>query len=449
MLLRRLTIALPLLTGGCPASGELLEPPADQFYYPTGMDLSPDESTLFVASANADLLYDSGTVLPVDVGQLDEILDEWLTTGSAPAGRDCDIDLATRHTLVCDETVAVVPEGAVRIGSFATDLRIQVAGEDGMLRLLAAVRGDPSVTWIDHDASAGRLDCADGDEEFAACDGDHRLTLLRNREDVGHLPEEPFGLFVDSVNGYAVVTHFSSGAITLVDLPAGGGAPVLADAVAGLFTSDPSTGELGAVAAAGRRPGTATDRIYVTSRTDARVQTRLVARPASGEPILVPTDYFFLDQVSPSTDGRGIAFSDDGDRAYILNREPPMLHIVDSSLGADGMPVNRLEAAVEVCQQASNLTQLDVGRGNRLYVTCFGAGQIWVIDPVARSVEAVLDVGLGPHGLVASPSRERLYVANYLEDTVAVVDLAAGSPTENRVVLRLGRQRKSAEESAQ
>jgi DNA-binding beta-propeller fold protein YncE len=65
----RLTAALAAATAlfGCPATGEEVRPPNDQFYYPTGMDISPDQGVLFVANANADLRYDSGTITVVSL----------------------------------------------------------------------------------------------------------------------------------------------------------------------------------------------------------------------------------------------------------------------------------------------------------------------------------------------------------------------------------------------
>ena len=56
---------------------------------------------------------------------------------------------------------------------------------------------------------------------------------------------------------------------------------------------------------------------------------------------------------------------------------------------------------------------------------------------------AIIDDGRGPQAIEISEDKEQLYVTNFLEDTVAVVDLTPGSRTENRVVLKLGRTRQS------
>ena len=201
------------------------------------------------------------------------------------------------------------------------------------------------------------------------------------------------------------------------------------------------TGARGAAGVAGRTPGSPDDWIYVTSRTEARVQTLTVVRPQGTYPVFLPGEHFFLDLIQPSTDGRGIAFSADGNRAYLVNRAPPMLQIIDTSLDDLGVPRNQFLAGVELCRQASNLAVVETDRGERVYVACFQAGQVWSIDPRGATVDAIIDVGRGPHAVVASPDCHRLYVSNFLEDTVAVIDLSPGSATENRVVLRLGHPR--------
>jgi DNA-binding beta-propeller fold protein YncE len=238
-----------------------------------------------------------------------------------------------------------------------------------------------------------------------------------------------------------VVTHLTSGAVTLAEAPVDGDDPLLVDAVAGLFASDPVTGVRGAVGAAGRLPGSAGDRIYVTSRSEARIQTLTVVRPEGSRfPTIVPGDFFFLTGgVQPSDDSRGIAFSPDGNRAFIINRDPPILHVVDTSMSELGTPRNEFIGGIELCREASNLIVGDVGRGTRVYVACFRDGQVWSIDPEGFVVEAITDVGRGPHAVAVSARHGLLFVTNFLENTIAVIDVSPGSITESRVVLRLGR----------
>jgi hypothetical protein len=440
-----LLLAALAALAGCPATGDEVRPPDDQIFFPTGMAGAPDESVLFVINGNSDLRYDSGSVSAVDLAEADELVDAWLADREVPDGRDCEISVDVPYTLVCNEREALVPDAGVRIGNFGTEIAAQLL-DDGRLRLFAAVRGDPSITWIDYDPGERDLACGDEGAGFPECDDDHRLVRLRDDVDLLDLPDEPFGIWVDSVDGFAVATHLSDGAVSLVDAPPDGSPPILADALGGLFASNPSTGARGAAGVAGRLPGSSPDRIYVTSRSEARVQTLSIAWPhgtraQGGLPAFVPTDYFFMNKVLPSDDARGIRFSEDGARAYIVNRDPAMLQIFDTSMGPGGRPRDELVRVVEVCQQASNLAVADQGEGERVYVACFRAGQLWVIDPASAAVEAILDVGRGPNAVAAAPGRGKVYVTNFLEDTIAVVDVRPGSSTENRVVLRLGRPR--------
>ena len=76
-----------------------------------------------------------------------------------------------------------------------------------------------------------------------------------------------------------------------------------------------------------------------------------------------------------------MAFSANGDRLYLINRRPPSLQIFDTSLGPSGFPQNKRIAATDICREASTLTVMDAGDGERAYVTCFQDGEIYVVDP--------------------------------------------------------------------
>jgi DNA-binding beta-propeller fold protein YncE len=446
VLLRSLGAGALVLAVACTASSEQVRPPADELFFPTGVKLAPDESALFVISANSDLRYDSGTVAVIDLDEVDATIERWLDTGVNPgpacdgsAGRSCcQVDPSFAQALACDEARFLRPGAGVRIGNFATAMDVQEVG-GGDLRLVIPVRGDPSVTWIDFDRQAGVLRCGDAGG-FPLCADERRLTRFALDDRIA-LAEEPFGVYADSGGEFAVVTHLSSGSATLVDLPVDG-TPVLADAISGLFAADP-LGRRGSVGVAGRSPGDPDGLVYVTSSTESRVQMFGVARLADGSPVLQPSAYFFLDRIGfpggGSSNTRGVVFGQGGDRGYFLNREPPSVAVVDSSLDATGFPRNEVIGATDVCREGSGLAVADVGEGERVFVTCYQSGDLYVIDPRGRvEVEAVRPIGRGPFAVTAAPGRQRLYISNFLEHTVAVVDLTPGAPTQYRVVLRIG-----------
>ena len=436
----RLGYAFVLTSGAlaaCTASDAEVRPPQDQLYFPTGVAVSPDDTKLFVTNANSELRYDSGSINVFDLALVDQIVANW-TVGGAKG--NCTPDPDRIETLVCDETQFMIPNTGARIGNFATSLGVQDTG-GGNLRLIVPTRGDPSIAWVDWDGS--KLSCNADGQGFELCDDTHRLSYVHNDPNVGYLPQEPFNVYVDSPNGYAVVTHLTTGAVTLVDSPPGGNATI-ADVTIGLFAPDQLTGVEGSTGVAGRVSAGADDIIYVGSRSEDRIQTFTIGRPVNdAEPYLVQGNFFFLDSVGgnagSSVDTRGLTFSPTGDRMYLINREPPSLQVFDTSLKTTGLPANKGIGATDICRQASTLTSLDTGDGERIYITCFSDGQLYVVDPRGQSqVEDIITVGRGPYAVAVAPSRKKVYVTNFLEDTIAVIDVAPGSPTRNRVVLRIG-----------
>jgi DNA-binding beta-propeller fold protein YncE len=76
-------------------------------------------------------------------------------------------------------------------------------------------------------------------------------------------------------------------------------------------------------------------------------------------------------------------------------------------------------------------------------VTCYEGGQIYVFDPYVPRLVKVIEVGRGPAGLsfdpvVRNPTSVFAYSTGFGANNVSVIDLRPGSPTEYRVVQRLG-----------
>jgi len=431
-----------LALAACTASAEEVRPPETQLFFPTGIGVSPDESRLFVTNANSELRYDSGSINVMDLALTDSIAAAW-TSSSKTVPSGCHGDTDRTETLICDEAQFMLPNSGARIGNFATQLGVQDTSStgDGHVRLIIPTRGDPSVTWIDWDGA--KLSCNSNDQGFELCDDAHRLSYVHNNPDVAYLPEEPYDVFVDSPGEFALVTHLSSGYVTLINTPAVGNASV-ADVAVGIFAADPLTGLQGSTGVAGHATPSGLDTVYVGSRTEDRIQMFTVGRPPNlVDPYLVAGAYFFLDSVGGnaggSSDTRGMKFSADGKKMYLLNRNPPSLQVVDTSLNTGGFPKNKVMAATDICRQASTLTVLDSGDGEKVYLTCFSDGSMYIVDPIGQaSVADIVTVGRGPYSIAASAVHKKIYVTNFLEDTIAVIDVAPGSPTRNRVVLRIG-----------
>lgn len=441
-------VALALVAAaGCTANSEEVRPLAQDIFFPTGLTISPDQRFLFFTNANSELRYDSGSLDVIDLDVVDQVANAWTgrTTGYAPP-TGCQVDDTQRYTLLCDDLGApapafILPDANVRIGNFAASVAVQsLPADPSHLRVIVAVRGDPSVTYADWDSA--RLACS-SETAFPLCDDAHRLTNLRDEVDLP-IADEPFQVFVDPTNEFAAVTHLTSGSVTLVDSPADG-PPRLTDELTGLFAAD-NTGARGAAGIAGRDPtGAGADILYVTSRTEDRVQMLTVGEGPAGKQ-LVPSRFFFLDAVGSNTGGsadtRYAAFTDGGTRLLLVNRKPPSLQVYDTSLDQTGFPANRFVSGTDLCANASNLALGDVGDGARAFITCFNDGEVYVIDPdPLPEVEAIVTVGRGPFGIAVSESRKKLYVTNFLEDTIAVVELDPASALRYQVILRIGVRR--------
>jgi hypothetical protein len=437
--------AVFLLVCGCTASASEVEPPQNALFFPTGLAVAPNDAFLFVANGNSELRYDSGSVDVMDLGAVDDTVNAWVAGGAAIPDA-CIQDPDHRETLQCPEDLFILPDAGARIGNFATAIAIQDTGS-GNLRLVVPTRGDPSVAWIDWDGAGQKLGCNSSGATFALCDEAHRLSYVLNDPNVGLMPDEPFGAFADSAGQYAVITHLTSGAVTLIDSPIGGNAEI-SDVAINFFAPDPLTGLRGATGVNGRTPGSASDIVYVGARSESRIQTLTVGRPVNGSlPYFVQGDWFFLDtvgnsSVGGSSDTRGMVFSPDGNTLYLVNRRPASLQVFDTSLGTTGFPNNQGQGGVAICREGSEVSVVDTGDGERAYVTCFQDGQVYVVDPRGTaSVADIIDVGRGPYSVRAAPTRKKLYVTNFLEDTVAVVDINPTSQYRNRVVLRIGTPR--------
>jgi DNA-binding beta-propeller fold protein YncE len=350
----------------------------------------------------------------------------------------------------------VVDEAAVAIGNFAIGSAVQPL-DDGTLRLFVTVRGDPSVTWIDFDPAAQNLECG-GSGGFPRCDEAHRLDQVRNDSSLGLLPTEPFYVAVDPARESVFVTHIDPGApqITLVHAPADGREPIISDVLAGVFSPGPD-GFFGTTGVASRLPGDELGFVYVASRKEYRVVMLRVgegAEQADGTPTdeLLLVQSLFLNSVpfgGASGDVRGVAFSEDGNLAVFVTRCggsggggcPPQLLIYDTSIGATGLPKNEWLGTIEVCSNPALVSLADFGDGLTAYVPCFSTGQVWSLDIERQALVAITDSGGGPQAIAGAKDRGFVYVANYAEDTVSVIDARPGSPTQHRTVLRLGKRR--------
>jgi DNA-binding beta-propeller fold protein YncE len=446
-----LGIALGAFTAGPGCSPDSPKPPEFDPYFPASMALSADERWLFLVNANSDLSFGAGSAQVWDVDAI-----------AALVPGDCapSPDTSRPELRVCPSTTkdgpAAYAKDGVQIGNFAADIAVQTL-TDGRLRLFATVRGDPSVTWIDFDPAAASLSCG-GAGGYPRCDEAHRLDTFRNDTSLGGLQDEPFGVAVDAIGGRAVVSHLTSGDVSLLLAPQDGGPPVLADRVTGIWAPGASTQAISAAAVAARVSGDPQGYFYVTSRNEARVN--LVRAVSAADPDGAPSarlvrgTSFFYSPGPPinGADGFGQAmrFSADGTRMFLVTRTPSRvsptiapttLTVVDTSLGPSGQPKNVVVGSIEICGQPMDVDVVETGGETLAYVPCFASGEVWVVDGVRLHLVDTIAVGRGPAAIAVARSKKRAFVANYGEDTVSVIDLDPASPGYHHAVLELGKKR--------
>jgi DNA-binding beta-propeller fold protein YncE len=426
-----------------------------------------------------------GAGLPAACSDPAQAMDDSVNAG-------CLLDPIDPSIVDCDETRFIIANATVKVGNFAGALKLRRI-DDRRRTLYAAVRGDPSVTRIDvdlgHDLSVpGTLDCFDDPASLTGrpgydpksrtntappvCDVSHLIQTyscvgrpMCTQED-NQIPPEPFGLALDDGllgdgrTPYArlLVSHLAGGEVMLIDiLPA---TPVVRYVSSQFFVADPS-GRHGAFALAPQFPHQSSSAWYLTSDIQPTVQTFRIADAN----VVVPAQPFTLSGVFVSgADVRDIVFEPGGARAFLTENNPPSLVVLDTRTlpnGAlPGVVQNRVVDVVDVCQTPAHMgvrRRLTAGApgtpprlATKVYVPCFLSNQVMVVDPDRPGVDETILTGRGPNEISfnfssdgeaevdVEPMARRGYVTTFTESAIAVIDLQPGSPTENRVIARIG-----------
>lgn len=343
------------------------------------------------------------------------------------------------------------------IGAFATDLQLSLSKD----RLYAPVRGDTSLTWTDvaldgpTEVPTGgpeayapfRIACRDRDPRTNRCGQGSRAGENPGRERANtrglRMPGEPFGMAQSQDGSAIVVTHqtvaqtslFASGVFSdgtrdtpslqfvLGEVPIGGNA----------IASVPHLCVPRGANAPCAQPRPA---FLQTSRAANELALlRYYDDDGSTErrPFLVREAVFRITANASGIDSRGIAIDDTprrrclaetgGDaaacvrvpsRLFIANRSPASLLVgeVGQSAASDDGAFNQdqvsLFASIPLSAGPSRvyLAPIVDGAGNyalRVFVVCFDAATVYVFDPDANAVEAIVRVGPGPFAMAFDP----------------------------------------------
>jgi len=489
------TVLVAWAVAGCNFGQSGIAPPRDRVFLPAGIVPDPEHALLYVVNSNSDLRFNAGTIAAVDLSRAQAALDKAAATPPEVcrktrfsrtedvAGDYCCRDLVDSNVLNCNDPQFIQADATVGLGSFGSAVKLQrYVRADGEVvrRLFVAVRAEPSVTFADVTVRDGiaSIRCTgprlgtEPQELGAFCD-DHWRLRRPSGATAGELvlPEEPHVLAMDEALGALYVGHLTVSANNQVQ---GGGVssidichPEAETSVrfAGLArTTFPTSSQ----AVAGLSPGDPADtslRLFATARYSAAISGLTLRDPAAlsscgcdpatagcaaaeeRDLTLIPTESFFASTFLPhGSDVRGFLVAKDARTAFVLHSDDPSIAsnpaaiaVLDRTRRSDGTVLNTPTGFLQVCSGPTDMQMHDAGRGDRIYVTCYDDGLIYVVDPVALVITAIIDAGAGPTSLVFSPFDGSLaYVASYANSHLSLIDLKPGSPTENHVVLRIG-----------
>jgi hypothetical protein len=305
------------------------------------------------------------------------------------------------------------------------------------------------------------------------CDNSHlvqtytcpdRLGCVQGDNDI---PAQPFNLLLDqgqradgTVISRLLVAHLSEGSVTIIDLL---GTPLVADVSPPFFPAD-QAGRHGVFGIA-RRDDSTRPIYYLTSNLNAAISTFYVDDTPTGDKVVEGPVFATVGTFASGADGRELIFEPGGQRAFMTQNAPPSVAILDTRLDQPegrGLPANKIVDIVDVCQGPSHMSLRQqavagpAGAGtnlrNSLYVACFTSNQVMIVDPDRPGVDETILVGRGPTELafnysgeetpaaerLPTPRHRRAYLSLYSESTIGVVDVEPGSPTENRLIARIG-----------
>jgi len=411
-------LALVMCTALTGCGGEFGLPPyeGDGVRYPVSMTADPSGKWLYVVGANFDRQHRGGIVRVLDT----------------VAG-------------------AYIADSAVEVPSHAAGILLQPgASKDGSHRLYVAARDDDSISAIDVTIAGNgppTLDCGQPAGELGPCSSAHRIGgELATDPDVGSDPVET-GL-VAAPDGSGVLLHVvatGDGRVTLVDPHS------KTDTKADDTSLTPKIldhMQLGAgLSALATSP--LTGRTYVADARLNRLYTHDIEGTTdadTGEPTgwaIDRQDTLVLPKASGGEYARGMTLSLDGSRLYIAYRSPNALLIVDVAPTASGAPANALVDTIGIGGRPAQVVVAPTGpKGrDRIYVSCYGTDDIWVVDPELRTVVDVFELVHSPYGMsaIAVPDGQggktwRLYTGLFTRHEVVALDIDPSAKVQGAVV---------------
>jgi hypothetical protein len=411
-------------------------PPADAFYFPTG--IVQHDGFLYVASSNFDKRFDTGAVSAVNLGAI----------GLPPLGELTD---SSAKVL---ENLGIQSDGIVAISSFGGEMDMLSTGA-AQARLFIPSRSEGSLLQI-IETNRDSLRCFKDDPVARSCIGAAPSLIARERtkEGVPRAPE-PIGVGVGhnevwlthllsadapfnsqkNFRTYAVHLDALSPDLDFVE------AQDIDNAVVRGLTEESfdliGTGATNSVVVGNTFA-------YVTGRflSPFGHTVRLVARNG-GE--VVQAD---LESQFRVIEARGIAFADATEkRLYVAGRSPDTLLVVDVDDPNAFAPSLRVVRNIPLPEGANEVKVIPrVGSGPLVVVTCSTSGTVAIYDDEAGTMVAQLAIGdrtSQPYGIALQPIGlgYRIFISLFGDGRVAAIDIPdLVRPQDALLVAMLGKR---------
>jgi YVTN family beta-propeller protein len=353
-------------------------PPRDRLNYPIGLTVHPDGRYLYVVNSNFDTRYRE------DVGGTLSVVD--LTT----------LELRKKSTPFLP-TFA----GFVKLNRDAS-------------KAYVTARHSNAVIAFDVAADGSSIFCDDGGTPTS----DPQPCALRRVPDVAgaaSIPSDPYALDVTTLDWQPPdpeadpfeidllnIAHLRGEDVTSISLARGGEAMSATMKSASLIPGG---------AALARRPRTRD--IYVGGRVSREIVIYFpYLEPESGAvTALVRRGSIALGNIGQTVDTRGLAFSSDGEKLYVVTRAPDALHVVDlgpSNPETAGGTLAKVTASIPIASNPSGVYVHERYDGTTLlYIPSYDEEIISVVDPQTQAVVDEIEVGAQPYDFAVdtAPSR--------------------------------------------
>ena len=450
-----------LLTAAC-APGIAARPPLkDAFYFPSGIwfqAFSPGkEGYLYVAGANYDKRYDSGAISAVKLSSVPGL----------PAVGAGDLVPVQLEDLGSDVSQVMIQSFAGEMAAYLTPSDAQGSpcfgssnnpSPDCRIRLFVPTRAEGDLLEI-VDALGSTMTCFHGGTN--CIDPALSLTALENVGDGKPRAPEPIGVAVSSSGDDDVfVTHLKAAdsppktnllqETYVVDLSAIN--PVIAPSsfvslgLTSLFGAGPSTSSV----AIGSRYAYLSARYISASGTMIFVLDR---QSKVTDPVTMRTSMTLynpgLEASYLTLESRGVALGKNETRLYVAGRSPDSLVVANILPPSGGVPNLRVARAVSLPDGPNQVKVISrPPRGDLVVVTSSTAGVVSIYDDdVGRLVSQINGVGSQPFGIAVQPADPggrypnvaRVFVSNFGDGRVAVIDVDVVQPEKSRLVAHLGK----------